>query len=94
MNVVEQLFASYDRTSEQFGALFPAANAAVAARAFSDAVLSSQPSDLSQHPDDFELYHIGEFDHSTGRVSSVGSKLGKPIITGTQVKATKPPKSA
>lgn len=56
----------FDSASQQFTnpMFFPATGAAM--RAFRDEV-NGQPSQISQHPEDFELYHLGTFDDNTGR---------------------------
>ena len=79
-NRVMQLFSLYDRTADLFGVLFLAENPAIAIRAFHDSILKpSTSSDIANHPDDFELYLVGEWDHSTG--SLIPQPLGKPLIS-------------
>lgn len=59
------LFAIYDRKAETFDNPFPAANAQVASRMFSDLV-NRQDNMIGQHPEDFELHQVGYFDPATG----------------------------
>ena len=61
----------YDRAAETFGrpVFVPAKAAAI--RSFSDEVNRDDPSnDLRRHPDDFDLYILGEFDDSKGVFTS------------------------
>jgi hypothetical protein len=41
----------------------------VAIRAFMDACAPGNPSDISKHPRDFELWKVGEFDSETGTLT-------------------------
>lgn len=86
-NRVTKMYASYDRTAELFSGPVPADSDGVAIRSFMDAVNNTnQPSDLANHPDDFELYYIGEYDFSTGLFNPVDPRSQKPLVTGTQAK--------
>lgn len=58
-----------------------------ALRAFTDDVNSGESkSNLRAHPDDFELFHFGEFDEETGRFSLLDepSRIarGKDVLHG------------
>lgn len=70
MNRVSLIFCTYDRAAESFMSPFVVPHAGVAVRGFTDAINSSNDSDISKHPDDFDLYEVGTFDASTGLVSS------------------------
>lgn len=86
MNRVSKIFSTYDRTAEMYSSPFVAPNSGVAIRGFSDAIMNSQQkSDLTQHPDDFDLYELGEFDASTGTIYVVPAEERKPVIQGKQV---------
>jgi hypothetical protein len=44
-----------------------------AVRAFGDEIQRAEPNNLmNKHPNDFELYHIGEYDDNTGYLSPTG----------------------
>lgn len=58
--------ATRDSAVNVYGNPFPCRHTGEAIRGFTDAVNASQPSDISNHPDDFELYHVGEFDVDSG----------------------------
>jgi len=84
MNRVSQIFATYDRAAESFMNPFVVPHSGVAIRGFTDAINSSGDSDISKHPDDFDLYYIGDFDASTGFVTPhpEGKSL---VVQGKQI---------
>lgn len=59
------IVAVRDRQLDAFMRPFTAATIGQAVRAFSDEV-NRQGSELNQHPEDYELYQLGEFDDDTG----------------------------
>lgn len=59
------IVAVRDRQLDAFMRPFTAATIGQAVRAFSDEV-NRQGSELNQHPEDYELYEIGQFDDDTG----------------------------
>lgn len=62
-----------DSASGLFGQPFFVSARGQAIRAFSDEVnRKAADNDLSKHPEDFELYCIGEFDDLVGRFGSIG----------------------
>lgn len=77
------LFSIRDMTSEMFGVPFCAPNRAVAQRYLEDLV-ADKSSMYGQHPDDFELRHIGYFENESGEVES----LPWPEISSTLAKRT------
>lgn len=85
MNRVSILFCTYDRASESYSPPFAAPHAGVAIRGFSDAITNpAMDTYISKHPDDFDLFEIGEFDASTGFVTPhpEGKKL---VVQGKQI---------
>jgi len=81
----QKLYFIYDSKSETFTA--PTVNPArgQALRSFSDAVNSKdQPSVLSQHPADFTLYEIGDFNPYTGDIVLYDAR--KAVANGLDVK--------
>lgn len=60
-----QAVAVFDKITEAFGRPFFVPNTGGAIRSFSDELKNSE-SELSRHPDDYDLYHLGSFDDSTG----------------------------
>jgi len=84
-NRIALVFSTFDRASEAFSPPFAAPHSGVAIRSFQDAVNNpNKDSDLCNHPDDFDLYEIGEFDSSTGLLTPhpEGKKL---LVQGKQV---------
>lgn len=83
------LFAIKDLAAQAFGRPMFLPHAGVAVRSFTDEVNrpsqdSSLQNDLFAHPDDFELYELGEFDDSDG--SFALHKVPKLLLQGKQVK--------
>lgn len=67
-----------------FGRPIFAATRGQAVRSFSDEV--NRPVDgnqLASHPEDFQLWHLGEFDEETGEFTNVSKEC---IATGVNVK--------
>ncbi|WNK13473.1 MAG: nonstructural protein [Microvirus sp.] len=66
-----RLVSLYDRASKSFGRPFVVTHLAQAVRGLTDEVNNTeQGSDLSRHPADFDLYHVGDFDESLGTVEA------------------------
>lgn len=59
-----------DKKAEAFAAPVVVPTKGIAIRGFSDAVQSGK-GDISNHPEDFALYHVGNFDHLTGKIVPV-----------------------
>lgn len=59
-----------DKKAEAFHPPYAVPTKAIAIRAFGDAVLKGG-SDLSAHPEDFDLFMVAEYDQITGKVSAV-----------------------
>lgn len=60
-----QIFAVYDVKAECYNTPFFMSSNGQAIRAFSD-MLSDDRTMISKHPDDFSLYHLGEYDDNNG----------------------------
>ena len=56
-----------DRAIDSFGNPFAVVALGQATRSFSDEVRNPE-SQISRHPDDYDLYHVGSFDTSTGKL--------------------------
>jgi len=66
-----KMFSVRDRAADAFGApiFFPATGVAI--RSFTDEVnRETQDNNLYLHPDDFDMYELGEFDTRSGQVNS------------------------
>lgn len=56
-----------DRAADAYGRPMFVPSVGVAIRSFSDEVNRDDPDNqLNKHPDDFDLYELGEFDDNTG----------------------------
>jgi hypothetical protein len=75
----------YDRASETYGRpmFVPAIGSAI--RSFTDEVNRNHADNqLFNHPDDFDLYELGEYDDQTSRITTLD--LPKVLILGKQAK--------
>ena len=77
-----------DRAADAYGRPMFVPSVGVAIRSFSDEV-NRQDADnqLFNHPDDFDLYELGEFDDNTGLFAL--HEQPKLLSLGKQVKITK-----
>ena len=82
---MQKLFTLYDIKSETYTAPTVNPTRAQAIRSFGDAVNNkNQPSVLTDHPEDFTLFEIGEFDIRTGQITLYEAKF--PVANGLDVK--------
>lgn len=82
MNV--QLFAIYDRKASIYMAPFVARSTIDATRqivaSFRDPQMRDTP--VGQHPEDFDLFHVGSFDDETGRITPwINPALVAPVVS-------------
>lgn len=61
-----QIIAVHDSAAQAFGAPQFVLSTGHATRAFGDQVNSEKEGPLKEHPQDFILFHLGEFDDGTG----------------------------
>lgn len=85
--MIHILVSIYDKAADAYSkpAAMPAKGVAI--RAFSDEINRADPNNaLYNHPDDYELYVLGEWEDSTGEFKI----LNKPtrLTTGQDVKST------
>ena len=77
-----------DRAADAYGRPMFVPSVGVAIRSFSDEVnRSDTDNQLFNHPDDFDLYELGEFDDNTGLFSL--HEQPKLLSLGKQVKILK-----
>jgi hypothetical protein len=63
-----QLVSVYDRATQAYGRPMYLQSTGQAIRSFSDEVnRDAADNQLFGHPDDFDLYHLGEWDDNSGR---------------------------
>lgn len=81
-----QLFAVRDRALNGFDRPFTAPAVGLAIRSFTDEV-NRPDSPLHAHPDDYDLYHVGSFDDTSGRLlpldNPVQVAIGKNCLLPT-----------
>lgn len=75
------MFSVQDSKAGMFLPPFPAPNAGVAIRQFTDAI-ANENSVLSKHPEDYALYELGTFDDVSGQSENL--KTPKMIGTANQ----------
>lgn len=79
-----KIFAIRDRAADVFGQpmFFPSTGLAV--RGFSDEVNRVAPdNNLNKHPEDFDLFQLGEYDDETGTMSATRPEqvaVGKDVL--------------
>lgn len=69
-----KLFSIYDKKSEGYKPPFAVPTIGEAERAFLDAC-NTEGSDLQKHPDDYQLYFVGEFDFSSGEITPLKTHI-------------------
>lgn len=80
--MILKICAVKDRAVDAFGVPFFVKSAGEAMRSFEDEV-NRKESPFYAHPDDYDLYRIGEYDDASGLVTGVGPDLlsrGKDVI--------------
>lgn len=77
--MITQAFAVYDSKGEFYSSPQFRTNKGVAIRDFIDGLKKDSP--VSQHPEDYTLFHIGEYDDQTGKFTP----LDTPISLGVAV---------
>lgn len=72
---MRKVYSIFDRKLLQFGALVVDVNDYSVQRSLLDAVRSTPDSLMSKHPDDFDLYYLGEFEEGLGVLEIVPKKM-------------------
>lgn len=69
--MILKIFAVRDRATAQFGTPMFLVSVGQAVRSFTDEInRSSSDNQLFAHPDDFDLFSLGEYDSDTGTFST------------------------
>lgn len=63
-----KIFAVHDSKAEIFGTPIFLPTLGLAIRAFADQVNNPEPNPISQHPEDYTLFDIGEYNQETGEL--------------------------
>lgn len=66
--MIYKMLAIKDRAIDAFQPIFCVRAIGEGIRAFQDAI-NKQDNPMSAHCDDYDLYHIGDFDDTTGAIS-------------------------
>lgn len=77
-----------DVKSEVFAQPWFVQKPAAAVRSFIDLVNGGDDSMVSKHPEDFQLYELGIYNDSTGRITP--HELPKLLVAGDSVQKEKP----
>lgn len=81
---IMKVFSVRDRAADVFGRPFFVPTTGQAVRAFTDTINSKEDSEMVRHPDDFDLYHLADFDDETGQFECLSQP--KQIAVGKNVK--------
>lgn len=80
-----KILAIRDRALDAYGQPFFSASTGAAIRSFSDEINRASPDNqLFKHPEDFDLFLLGEFDDQTGEFDSTRPaqvSVGKDLVT-------------
>lgn len=68
--MILQVFSVLDRKAKNYNLPFYCPTKEVAQRAFAHSVNDPQSGMAFSHPEDFTLYHVGEYNDETGATSS------------------------
>lgn len=79
-----QVFSVFDAKQGIYGQPNLLLNRATAERAFMQSVLDPQ-SNIAQHPEDFTVFHIGEYDDETAKFTNLPTP--EPIGTALEFQA-------
>jgi hypothetical protein len=84
-------YSLYDSAAQAFSQPFFMHNDGMAIRAFQDNVNSKEPSHISQHPEQFTLFHVADWDDKNAALEPVEPKslaLGVEMVNPENKKFT------
>lgn len=77
------ILAIYDRQLDAFMTPFFAQSVNAGIRSFGDLINSNpQEMEAARHPDDYDLYHLGEFDSDKGTLTMVDKLEPQQVAVG------------
>lgn len=87
--MIQKMFAAYDSAAKAYLSPFQLPREEMAIRAFTD-VVNSANHDFANHPEDYALFLLGEFDNRTGQFTchTPGPKC---VCTALEVKKSSHP---
>ena len=65
-----KVYSIYDKAAKAYNQPFFTQNKALAIRMFSDNVNSQEATTITNHPEHFSIFEIGEYDDATGLITS------------------------
>lgn len=68
-----------DTAIQAFGPAFTVRHQGEAMRNFADAINDPQNKSLNQHPEDYELHYLGDFNDETGEINSAPRILARGV---------------
>lgn len=83
--MIVQAYSLFDSKAKLFSQPFFALNDAVAKRMCA-ATANDEKSSLAQHPEDYSLFHIGEFDDDKGLLFPSGQNTNLCLISSLLMK--------
>lgn len=81
--MIHEVFSVYDKKAKAFITPFFLPTVGMAVRAFTDAV-NQEGHAWNKHPEDYQLFKIGQFDDSNGVVTP---EISEPVISAQEVLA-------
>jgi len=83
------VFCYRDSKSETYGPPLLYKNVGLMLRELSDQFRSGQQSVISRHPQDFAIFHIGDFNPHTGQIRDLAQKNCIGLVSDLVPEATK-----
>lgn len=86
--MIYQVVSVYDRAADAFGRPVFALALGQAIRSFQDEInRNERDNTMHAHPEDYDLFHLGEFDDATGKFTNLPDI--KQLAIGKQMSTTK-----
>lgn len=83
--MIYHVVSVYDRAADAFGRPIFVAALGQAIRSFQDEInRDAQDNPMSQHPDDFDLFYLGQFDDASGKFENNAEP--KQLAIGKQLR--------
>ncbi len=82
--MITPVFGIYDRKSKYFKTVFHARSKGEAVRSFTSAINTSDHSEISDYPEDFDLMEVAEYDDKTAQYTN--RKIPESMGNGSDYK--------
>lgn len=87
--MIYQIVSVHDRAANGYGRPIFVAALGQAIRSFQDEInRAAADNEMSRHPDDFDLFHLGTFNDDTGQLASLPAPM--QIAIGKQMRRETP----